>query len=134
MKNQADKHRREVELELGDWVLFKIRPYRMRSVSRHPNEKLGRKTFDPYAIKEWVAKVAYKLDQLDGTTLHPTFHISQQQKTLGLGHDHIHILIPPLNEQDKMLNQRTSYRQGHHARGPKSLLNGETFPSSKNLG
>ena len=101
MKKKADKHRREVELELGDWEFVKIRPNRMRSVSRHPNEKLGQKYFGPYAIKEWVGKVAYKLDLLDGTTLNPTFHISQLQKTLGLGLDHIHILIPPLNEEHK---------------------------------
>ena len=56
MKNQADKHRREVELEVGDWVFIKIRPYRMRSISKRLNEKQGPEYFGPYAIKERIGR------------------------------------------------------------------------------
>lgn len=41
MKKQADRNRRDVELEVDDWVYLKIRPYRHRSIAKKRCEKLA---------------------------------------------------------------------------------------------
>ena len=40
MKNQADKKRKHVTLEIGDLALFKLQPYRQVTVSSRQNQKL----------------------------------------------------------------------------------------------
>lgn len=34
MRNQANKHRREVEYEVGDMVFLKIQPYKLKKLAR----------------------------------------------------------------------------------------------------
>lgn len=41
MKLPGDKHRRDIQYEVGDLVYVKLRPYRLRSLTKKPNEKLG---------------------------------------------------------------------------------------------
>ena len=58
MKYFANRHRKEVLFELGDWVFLKFQPYRMRSLARKPNEKLSPCFYGPYQIIEKDGPVA----------------------------------------------------------------------------
>jgi len=50
MKISVNKHRRELVLLEGDWVFLKLQPYRMMSLARKPNEKLGPLFYGPYKV------------------------------------------------------------------------------------
>ena len=54
MKQFADKRRREVTFEVGDWVYLKFQPYHMRSLARKVNEKLGPRFYGPYQVIDRV--------------------------------------------------------------------------------
>lgn len=55
MRTQANKHRREVEYEIGDMVYSKIQPYKLKSLAKGINQKLSPRFYGPYAIekKNW---------------------------------------------------------------------------------
>jgi hypothetical protein len=83
IKAQADKHRSERVLEVGDMVYLKIQPYRHTSLSLHRSLKLHSKFYGPFRVLEKIGKVAYKLLLPNGCLLHPVFHVSQLKKHLG---------------------------------------------------
>jgi hypothetical protein len=77
MKNQADKKRRDVELQVGDWVLVRLQPYIQQSVALRKNQKLGMRLFGPFMIIAKVGMVAYKLQLPEEAKIHSVFHVSQ---------------------------------------------------------
>ncbi|KAA3483409.1 peroxidase 64 [Gossypium australe] len=77
MKLQADRHRRDLELAVGSLGSFKIIAL---STARH--QKLGPRFFGPYQVLQCIGSVAYKLDLLDSTRIHPVFHIYQLKPCL----------------------------------------------------
>ncbi len=76
MKQQADKHRKEKEYGVGEWVYLKLQPYRQISVATKRNPKLSARYYGPYEIMERVGQVAYKLRLPENAQIHPVFHVS----------------------------------------------------------
>ena len=82
MQHQADKHRQERSFDVGDWVYVKLQPHIQQSIQHRSNQKLSYKYFEPYLILQTVAKVAYKLQLLATSQIHPVLHVSQLKKAL----------------------------------------------------
>ena len=83
MKEQADKKRRPMELQVGDAVLVKLQPYRQNSVALRKNQKLGLRYFGPFKVVNKISAVAYKLQLPEHAQIHPVFHISLLKKFKG---------------------------------------------------
>ena len=54
MKSFVDAHHRAVQFEVGDFVYIKLRPYRLRSLAKRPNEKLSPRYFGPYKVVQQI--------------------------------------------------------------------------------
>ncbi|GKF01416.1 putative reverse transcriptase domain-containing protein, partial [Tanacetum coccineum] len=79
-KSYVDKRRKP--LELGDYVLLKVSPWK-GMVRFRKKGKLAPRFVGPYEIIEKVGSVAYRLDlpeELNG--VHDTFHVSNLKKCL----------------------------------------------------
>ena len=83
MKAFADKKRRDLHFQVGDWVYVKLKPYRHKSLAKRLNEKLSPHYFGPYQVEAQVGPVAYKLDLPTSASIHPVFHVSMLQLAVG---------------------------------------------------
>ena len=98
MKVQADQHRSDKQLEVGDWVYVKLQPYRQHSVALRLHQKLGPKFFGPFPILARVGPVAYRLQLPAQAKIHPVFHISLLKKYIG----DCSTLLGPVPEVDEL--------------------------------
>jgi hypothetical protein len=81
-KSYADKRRRDLSFEVGDFVYLKVSP--MRGTCRFKVKgKLAPRYVGPFKIVDHKGEVAYQLElppQL--TDVHDVFHVSQLKKCL----------------------------------------------------
>jgi hypothetical protein len=83
MKKNADKHRSERELTVGDMAYLKLQPCRHTSLGIHKSIKLHSKFYGPFKVLQKIGKVAYKLLLPDSCNIHPVFHVSQLTRHVG---------------------------------------------------
>ncbi|KAK9071361.1 hypothetical protein SSX86_009929 [Deinandra increscens subsp. villosa] len=86
-KSYADKRRRPIEFQIGDFVLLKVSPWkgiiRFRKRGKLGPRYLSPRFIGPFKILARVGKVAYQLElpeELSG--IHNTFHVSYLGKCL----------------------------------------------------
>ena len=81
-KSYADKRRRPLEFNIGDYVYLKVTP--MKKVQRfRVRSKLAPRYVGPYQILERKGVVAYKIQLLkELSSIFQVFHVSQLQKCL----------------------------------------------------
>jgi hypothetical protein len=70
---QANKHRREVQYEVGDEVLLSTAHLKLAGASR----KFAARWVGPFPVKQLVGPVAVELDLPKSIKLHPVVHVSQ---------------------------------------------------------
>jgi hypothetical protein len=81
-KSYADKRRRELEFNVGDFVYLKVSPLR-GTIRFHVKGKLAPRFVGSYKICKRIGKLAYKLElPVELTGAHPVFHVSQLRKCL----------------------------------------------------
>lgn len=94
MKLRHDSCHREVEFEVGDWVLLKLQPYRQVSLASSANKKLSARFFGPFKILQRIGNVAYKLELPDTVKFHALFHVSFLKRFHGS--PNINPTLPPV--------------------------------------
>lgn len=62
MKTYAYHSIRQITLSIGDWVYLKLQPYKLNSLAKKRNEKLGPRFYGPYQIMKQIGLVAFELD------------------------------------------------------------------------
>jgi len=131
MKRQADKNHSEPAFHVGDWVFLKAQPYLQSSLAPRANQKLSFKFFGPYQIMARVGSIAYKLQLLDTSAVHPVFHVSQLKRLVG---DH-HAVTPSIPDDsfqwsiaEKILQHRVIARGLHQV--VQGLIQWSQVPSS----
>ena len=84
-KKAADKHRRQMDLKHGDWVLLKFEKARLRKKKGKEKVyvKLSLRNYGPFRISEVINEVAYRLELLAHWQIHNAFHISLLKKYQG---------------------------------------------------
>jgi len=88
-KSYADKRRRPLEFQVGDYVYLKVTP--MKKVQRFGvKRKLAPRFVGPYKIIEKKGPVAYKLQLPEAMgSIFPVFHVSQLKKCLRIPEERI---------------------------------------------
>ncbi|GJX89623.1 putative mitochondrial protein [Tanacetum coccineum] len=103
MRNQANKHRTDRQLEVNDWVYLKLQPHRQVSIRQGQQHKLSSKYYGPFKVAERIGEVAYRLKLPSSSQIHPVFHISQLKKCHGK--DHSVGVLPQLEKDDLLENK-----------------------------
>lgn len=130
IKNNADKHRRDVEFQVGDRVYLKLQPYCQQSVARRVCKKLSAKYFGPYEVLERIGKAAYRLALPPEAKIHAVFHVLQLKAVLGVHHQ---VLPLPSGLDDLVILPEEVLETRYNDKGSLELLvKWKSLPPSEN--
>ena len=63
MKKQADQHRSEKKIKVGDWLSLRLQTYKHMSLKQAKKDnKLSPKYNVPYKVLQKISTMAYKLE------------------------------------------------------------------------
>ena len=98
MKQQAYQHRNERSFEVGDWVFLRLKPYKQVSLKQSKKDKY----YGPYKVLQKIGTMAYKVELLASSRIHPIFHVSSLKKVIG---DKIPVqtILLELDEEEKII-------------------------------
>lgn len=102
-KSYADNRRRDLEFEIGDFVLLRVSPF--QNVIRFGKKgKLSPRYIGPFQIQDKVGPVAYQLIlPMELKKLHDVFHVSQLRKYIA---DPSHVIqLEPVQIQEDLSNE-----------------------------
>ena len=102
MKQQADQHRSERSFNVGDWVFLRLQPYKQMSLKNTKKDnKLSPKYYGPYKVLQNIGSMAYKLELLASSRVHPVFHVSYLKKVIS---DKLPVqtILPERDEEGKI--------------------------------
>jgi hypothetical protein len=103
MKQQADQHRSEKSFEVEDCVFLRLQPYKQMSLNQAKKDnKLSPKYYGPYKVLQKIGTMAYKLELLASSRVHPVFHVSCLKKVIG---DKVPVqtILPELDKEGKII-------------------------------
>ena len=84
MKQQADQHHNERSFDVGDLVFLRLQPYKQMYLKQPKKDnKLSPKYYSLYKVLQNIGTMAYKLELLAASRVHPVFHVSCLKKVIG---------------------------------------------------
>lgn len=83
MKQYVDKKRTKMKFEVGEEKYLRLRHPHWKSLTQGRVTKPSPRYFEPFPITDKVGRVAYRLQLLAKTHIHPMFHISLLKKSIG---------------------------------------------------
>ena len=100
-------------------VFLRLQPYKKSSLRLKGHHKLAPKFYGPYRIIQKIGSVAYKLELLPSSCIHPVFHVSCLKKVLGTNIQG-QTILPELDnegsiflEPEAVLNKHTRQLHSH---------------------